>query len=122
MNETEATLPGETAAAISRQTVQILRDYTGRGPTRARTLINTELVTIMLQDTLTKGEKRLVELNKADHVLNTRREYQAAMQDDLVAMVEKHIGRKVVAFLSDNHMNPDIALEAFVVEPPGGVA
>jgi uncharacterized protein YbcI len=45
-----------------------------------------------------------------------RKAYQNAMRDDLVAGVEEITGRKVVAFLSDNHMNPDIAVESFVLE------
>ena len=118
MQETAAaTTRGEIAAQISREAVQILRDYTGRGPTKARTVINSELVAIVFSDTLTKGEARLVHLGKGDHVLETRRQYQRAMEADLVALVERSVGRKVGAFLSDNHLDPDIGVEAFVLEP-----
>jgi uncharacterized protein YbcI len=118
MEHLDAERRGEIAANISRQAVQIVRDYTGRGPTKAKTLLNTELVTIALRDTLTKGERRLIELDRADHVLATRREYQTAMRDDLVEMVERETGREVIAFMSDNHIDPDIALESFVLVPP----
>jgi uncharacterized protein YbcI len=116
MQEAITTPRGEIAATISRDSIRILRDYTGRGPTRARTVINDELVAITMVDTLTKGEARLVEIGKAEHVLQTRREYQRAMERDLVALVEREMDRKVIAFLSDNHIDPDIAVESFVLE------
>jgi uncharacterized protein YbcI len=117
MQGTLATSRGETAATISREGVRILREYTGRGPVKARTVINTELVTITFADTLTKGEAKLVALGKGDHVLETRRQYQEAMKEDLVALVESEVGRKVIAFLSANHLDPDVAVESFVLEP-----
>ncbi len=120
MQETTTAPRGEIAARISRESIRILRDYTGRGPTRARTVINDELVAITMVDTLTKGEASLVELGKTEHVLLTRREYQRAMEKDLVALVEGETGRKVIAFLSDNHIDPDIAVEAFVLERKQG--
>jgi uncharacterized protein YbcI len=111
---------GEIAATISREAVQIIREYTGRGPNKARTVIDAELVAITFADTLTKGEAKLVDLGKGDHVRKTRREYQGAMRDDLVDTVEAATGRKVIAFLSDNHLDPDIGLEAFVLERENG--
>lgn len=116
MVEMAASQRRELSATISREAVKILRDYTGRGPTRARTVINSELCAVTFSDTLTKGEARLVELGKGDHVLHTRREYQRAMQPELVGLIESTLGRKVIAFLSDNHLDPDIGIEAFVLE------
>ncbi len=39
------------------------------------------------------------------------------MRDDLVATVEEHTGRKVAAFMSDNHIDPDMAVEVFALAP-----
>ena len=38
------------------------------------------------------------------------------MRDDLVKLVEDTLDRKVVAFMSDNHIDPDMAVEVFVLE------
>jgi hypothetical protein len=38
------------------------------------------------------------------------------MRDDLVGAVEQITERKVIAFMSDNHIDPDIAIESFVLE------
>jgi uncharacterized protein YbcI len=41
---------GSPSAEISRSAVKLLREYTGRGPTRARTTINTDSVMVFLGD------------------------------------------------------------------------
>ena len=50
-------------------------------------------------------------------VLHTRGVFQALMRDELVAAVEGLTGRTVAAFMSANHIDPDIAVETFVLEP-----
>jgi uncharacterized protein YbcI len=111
---------GSVAADISNAVVHLLSEYTGRGPTRARTHIHDDLVTVVLRDTLTKGERSLVAAGKTDVVLTTRKAYQNAMKADLISAVERCSGRKVDAFLSENHIEPDIAIESFVLVPIAG--
>jgi uncharacterized protein YbcI len=50
---------GSLHLAISNAFVKLLREYTGRGPTKARTSIRDDVVLIMLEQTLTKGELSL---------------------------------------------------------------
>jgi uncharacterized protein YbcI len=107
---------GQLLAEISSTVVRVVADYTGRGPTRARTLINGDWVFITLIDGLTKGERRLVELGRDDFVRETRKAYQNAMREELTGEVERLTGRKVIAFLSDNHLDPDVGLEAMLLE------
>jgi uncharacterized protein YbcI len=113
----EETRRGLISAEISTAAVKLVAEYTGRGPTKAHTVINRDSVLILMGDTLTKGERSLVRMDMSDHVLETRRRYQTAMRDDLVAAVEEHVGRKVIAFMSDNHIEPDMAAEVLVLEP-----
>jgi uncharacterized protein YbcI len=110
------------AAEISNAVVRLISDYTGRGPTRARTHIDHDLVTVVLRDTLTKGEQSLVRNGQSELVLAARKAYQNVMKPDLVAAIERLTGRTVLAFLSDNHLDPDIAIESFVLEPGNGEA
>jgi uncharacterized protein YbcI len=116
-NSTDQVGPGSVAADISNAVVRLLSEYTGRGPTKARTHINEDLITVVLRDTLTKGERSLVAAGKSEVVMTTRVAYQQAMKTDLVAAVERCSDRKVAAFLSENHIDPDIAIESFVLEP-----
>ena len=39
------------------------------------------------------------------------------MRDDLVAAVELLTERNVIAFMSTNHLDPDMGAEIFVLEP-----
>jgi len=110
-------LPGSAAAAIARAIVQLLHEYTGRGPTRARTHIDEDLVTVVLQDTLTMGERSLVRDGKIELVLAMRKAFQDTMASKMVAAVEEHTGRRVHAFLSANNVEPDTAVECFVLVP-----
>jgi uncharacterized protein YbcI len=107
---------GSAAAAISNMVVRLMSEYTGRGPTKARTYINDDLITVVLQDTLTRGERSLVRDGKQDLVLSTRFAFQQTMSEDMIAGLQQITGRKVRAFMSSNHMNPDMAIEAFVLE------
>jgi uncharacterized protein YbcI len=103
-------------AAISSAVVGIVRDYTGRGPNKARTSIRENVVVVMLEDTLTKGELALMRNGRAEKVLEIRKEFQDAMRDECVAKVQELTGRTVVAMMSANHIDPDLAAELFVLD------
>jgi uncharacterized protein YbcI len=105
------------AATISAAAVQLMREYTGRGPTRSRTTIDRDSVMVLLGDTLTWGERKLVETGKAERVLRLRHDFQLTMREDLIGAVENTLDRKVIAFMSQNHIDPDLACEVFVLEP-----
>jgi uncharacterized protein YbcI len=108
---------GPRAAAISNAIVQLLHDYTGRGPTRARTTIGDQLIVTVLADTLTKSELKLVEAGEERVVLEQRSAIQRLMRDEAVATIERLSGRTVSAFMSNNHIDPDLAVETFVLAP-----
>ncbi len=111
---------GPLAAAISDAMAQLLREHTGRGPTNTKTMIDENLVVSVLHDTLTASERTLVAGGKADLVLSVRREHQRLMQTALVAAIEGLTGRHVSAFLNDSHVDPDVAVEVFVLAPRTG--
>ena len=109
---------GGLNAAISNRVVQLTRDYVGRGPTKARTFVNGDVVVTVLQDTLTRAERSLTSDGKGETVTSLRQQFQRTMRPALSAAVEDLTGRRVIAFLSDNHIEPDIAVEAFVLDGP----
>jgi uncharacterized protein YbcI len=111
------TTSGSTGAQISNAVVRLVREYTGRGPTKARTYFEDDLITVVLHDTLTKGERSLVRDGEAQRVLDTRKAYQHTMRGDLIAAVESASGRTVCAFFSDNSIDPDMAVETFALNP-----
>jgi uncharacterized protein YbcI len=108
---------GSKAAAISNLIVRLMSEYTGRGPTKARTHINQDIITTVLADTLTKGERSLVRDGESQRVLDMRKAFQRTMRTDLVTGVQDITGREVIAFCSDNHIDPDFAVETFILAP-----
>jgi uncharacterized protein YbcI len=97
--------------------VQCTREYTGRGPTKARTTIDDDMVVTRVEDSLTKGERSLADSGKGHMVIDIRRCFQTTMRDAMTERVEALTGRKVIAFMSDSHIEPDIGVEVFILEP-----
>jgi uncharacterized protein YbcI len=108
---------GSRSSVISNLVVRVTSEYTGRGPTQARTLESGDVITVILQDTLTRGERVLAAEGRPDIVLTTRKVFQDSMRADLSGGIEEITGRRVVAFMSDNHIDPDMAAEIFVLAP-----
>ncbi|MGH2884815.1 MAG: Na-translocating system protein MpsC family protein [Solirubrobacteraceae bacterium] len=108
---------GQLASAISNRVVRVISEYTGRGPTMARAYLHDDLISVVVRDSLSKGERSLVADGKTEVVLGMRRHYQKAMRRDLVGAVEELTGREVIAFFSANHVEPDAALESFLLAP-----
>jgi uncharacterized protein YbcI len=107
---------GQLAAAISDAVVHLFSEHTGRGPTKARTTVDGELVVVVLRESMTKGERVLVQGGKEAEVLRLRRAFQDTMSEDLVAVIERLTERHVQAFMSANHTEPDAAAEIFLLD------
>ena len=117
--DSELQRPGTSlTVALSNAIVGLLREYTGRGPTRAHTTIRDNVVLVMLEQTLTKGEQVLVDKGRIENVLALRREYQEAMREEGNARVAELTGRRVLAMMSANHVNPDLGAEIYVLDGP----
>ena len=108
---------GRLHSAISNAAVRIHREYLGRGPDRARTTIAENLVVILMEDTLTKAEQTLVAAGRHEEVLRVRQIFQQTIRAELVGVVEQLTGRTVAAFMSANHIDPDLACEVLVLAP-----
>ena len=95
MPGTPSTPKGSIASAISAAVVQLMREYTGRGPTKARTYINDDMITVVLQDTLTMGERSLVRDGEIELVLASRKAFQRTMSTQMIEAVERLSARTV---------------------------
>jgi uncharacterized protein YbcI len=114
---------GQLNAAICNAVVRIQREYLGRGPTKSRASIRDDTIVVLMQDTLTKAERSLVADGRQEDVLRIRQSFQRTMRADIVAAVQELTGRTVIAFMSDTHIDPDLACEVIVLEPlPGDTA
>jgi uncharacterized protein YbcI len=122
MDETSEQRPqsaerGRVLADISNSMVGLHRRYYGRGPTRAKTYIHEDYVFCVLEDIFTTVEQTLIGAGELQRVRDTRLKFQDAMESEFRGAVEEHTGRKVRAFLSQTHVDPDLTVELFLLEP-----
>ena len=113
---------GHRALAISNAITRLHREHYGRGANSARTIIQRNYVITFLEDLYTPIERTLIESGQEETVRTTRLAFQKAMEEKFVAAVEEVMGRKVIAFLSQVHFDPDISQETFILEPQAGDA
>lgn len=109
-------------AAISEALVTLHRDYYGKGPTKAKTFLVDDTVLCMLRGGFTVVEKTLIDDGRQRAVFDVRHSFQAAMKERFTNVVEDSLGRKVIAYMSQVHSDPDISAELFVLEPEVGPA
>jgi len=109
---------GRLNAAIARAVVHTHRTYAGRGPTRARAFFRRNVVVVVMEELMTRAEQSLANDGQNEALLDARRQIQQAMQPQLVEAVEVLTGCKVTAFMGDNHLDPDMAVEVFVLDQP----
>lgn len=104
---------------ISHAMVGMKKDFYGKGPTRAKTVINDEYVFVVMEGGLTRNEEVLLAWGKKDLVRAYRLQFQEPMTDTTVAAVEEILGRKVLTCHSQILFDPERAIEIFVLEPRG---
>ena len=104
------------SAAVSRHVVRLFSEYTGRAPTQARTAIRDNFVVCITHDTMTKGERQMLDTDQNELVETIRREFQITMLDDLINGIELLTGRTVLSFMSDHDAEQDYAAEVFVLD------
>lgn len=103
-------------AEITDQLVKLIREHYGRGPISAKTYFLDNLIVCVLSDGFIALERTMMEGGAAERVLDMRREFQALMETRYTAMVEDLTGRKVLAFLSQSHVEPDLSVEMFLMD------
>jgi uncharacterized protein YbcI len=96
--------------------VRLYREHFGKGPTGAKTYVLDDLVICVLRDGLTTVEKTLFEQGRCDAVREMRAAFQDAVSDRFTGVVEGVTGRKVLAFMSQAHVGPDLAIEVFFLD------
>src|ERR1041385_626415 len=108
---------GQTAAAVSNAIAGLHRTNYGRGPTRTRTVMGSDYVICFLEDVYTPVERTLINAGRFDTVRDTRNAFQDTMRAAFSQAVEEAVGRKVIGFLSQVHVDPDLSIETFILEP-----
>jgi uncharacterized protein YbcI len=109
---------GELNAAVTSALVGIQNRYLGRGPKTASTFHHHNVLVTLMHEVLTPAEVSLTETHRRDAVTNIRHLFQQTMEADFREAVERLSGLSVIAFISGNHVSPDIAAELFILDAP----
>lgn len=106
---------GQHAREISDEIVRLTREGTGRGPVRARVVVDGDAIVVLMQDTLTRAERTLVDAGRPDEVLALRRAIQDVLRPAYTAAVERITGRAARTFMSTTSASPDHSAEIFLL-------
>lgn len=103
-------------AAVTEAMVVMHERYHGRTPAAAKSLMmGDDLLACVLGGVYTEVEQTMIELQRSTIVQETRSAFQDAMGQKFIASVEELTGRRVRAFISNQHVGPDLEIELFVL-------
>src|ERR1039457_4426444 len=110
---------GQLLSAISTSIVRILREHYGRGPMKAKTYVLDDIIVVVMRGSgFTPLEKTIMDSGQPDRVIAMREDFQRVMAARYTETIQHLTGRKVLAFLSQAHVEPDITMEIFFVDGP----
>lgn len=107
---------GALVSQLSREIVQLHARLYGRGPTKARSYLHNDYVVCVLEEVFTTAERTLIVAGSGDHVRDTRKKFQDAVEEEFVEVVERVTGRTVRVFLSQVDIEANLALEFFIFD------
>lgn len=108
--------PGSVQRNISRRLVALHKEFYGRGPRKAKTYYVDDAVFVLMRGGFSKVEETLLAEGRGDAVVKQRMEFQEVMVERFSGVIEAETGRKVVAFMSGNHQDPDVMAEVFILD------
>jgi uncharacterized protein YbcI len=120
LRATEPLSGGALNAALANELGKLVADFTGRGATKSRALVQHDLVVCVFEDGSTRAERNLVAAGKSDLVRIHRDTLQRAMGPQLIAAVERLTGRTVRTFLSGTDEDGGSSIQAFLLRPELG--
>ena len=88
---------GQVLTAISAGLVALLKEFYGRGPTRANSYYADGLVVCVLPGGFTRVEQTLLEGGRSASVVQQRMAFQELMRERFEAVIERATGRPVSA-------------------------
>ena len=110
---------GRLLSEITNRIVSLMREHYGRGPIKAKTYVLDNLIVCVLSDGgFTAIERTMMGGGEPERVLDMRRDFQRMMKVRYSEMIEELTGRKVLAFLSQAHVEPDLTVEMFLMDGP----
>jgi uncharacterized protein YbcI len=108
---------GDVLTAISDGLVALLKEFYGRGPTRAKSYYEDDLVVCVLRGGFSRVEETLLAGGRGQAVIQQRMEFQEVMRGRFEEVIEDATGKRVIGFMSGNQQDPDLMCEVFILAP-----
>jgi uncharacterized protein YbcI len=108
---------GDVLTAISDGIVALLKEFYGRGPTRAKSYYEDDLVVCVLRGGFSRVEQTLLDGGRGEAVIQQRMEFQEVMRERFATVIEEATGKRVIGFMSGNQQDPDLMCEVFILAP-----
>ena len=102
---------------ISRRIVMLYKQYYGKGPNKARTYVQDDVVTVLMRGGFTRVEETLQRVGRCEAVQRQREEFQRVLHDRFVEVIEEELDREVTALMGTTHQQPDLLVQIFVLAP-----
>ena len=108
---------GQLLEEISRRIVQLYKESYGRGPTKARTYWQGDVITVVVRGGFTPDERTLREAGRGEAVLEHRVQFHEAMRTRFKNEVEQLTGRAVLGVMGGVQVEePEMAAQVFVLD------
>jgi uncharacterized protein YbcI len=103
-------------ARIAGAMCEIQADYYGIAPRKAEAhYLPGKLVAVVLRETFTKAENRLIESGSGEPLREGRERFQRLSEEQFVSVIEQETGERVATFVSTTHLQDAVAIEVFLL-------
>jgi uncharacterized protein YbcI len=86
---------------------------------KAKTYVLDDIIVVVMRGSgFTPLEQTIMNSGEPDRVIAMREDFQRVMAERYKQTIEELTGRKVLAFLSQAHVEPDITMEIFFIDRP----
>ncbi|HVD58262.1 MAG TPA: DUF2294 domain-containing protein [Thermoleophilaceae bacterium] len=101
---------------ISTEMVQLMKQYYGKGPTKAKSYFLDDFLIVVMRGGTTRAEQTMLEADREDTVREFRQQFENEMTGRMTELIEELTGRRVINYQSQILFDPDISVELFFFE------
>ena len=111
---------GQLLVELSNAIVGVHKRCCGKGPTRARSHLSHDTLTVVLEGGFSRGEHRLHAFGHDEELVQARLALHASIEADLRAAVEAILNRRVRSLLTASDPDHELEVEVFVLQSEEG--
>ena len=112
-------IDGGILAELSRTVVRLHKECFGKGPTKARSYWEEDVIVCVLADGFTAAEKTLIQGGRGDLVREQRAAVHEMVKERFRDAIESVAGRRVIAIMGATDEDAQTCSETFILEGPG---